>query len=116
MTRTVRAVVALVMCGTLGAPGLAFAQSGKTEADITPLYLWAARISGHVAVDHQTVPVYVDFKDAAKKLAGAFAVHTEVRRGRWGVLTDINFLRLSTDVNATTPITAQPGVRRVTAA
>jgi hypothetical protein len=108
MTRSRRALLLLVVCGLFGAPGRAFAQSDKTEVDITPLYLWAARISGHVAVDNQNVPIYVDFKDAAKKLAGAFAVHTEVRRGRWGVLTDVNFLRLSTDVNLTTPITAQP--------
>jgi hypothetical protein len=50
----------------------------------------------------------MDFADAKSKLAGAFSFHGEARRGRWGVLGDINFIRLSTDTNYTTPIFNAP--------
>jgi hypothetical protein len=52
------------------------------------------------------VPVYLDFSDAKDKLAGAFAFHGEVRKGRWGALGDINLIRLSSEVNYTVPSVA----------
>ncbi len=50
----------------------------------------------------------MDFDDAASKLAGAFSFHGEARKGRWGLIGDINFIRLSTDVSYTTPIVNAP--------
>jgi hypothetical protein len=50
----------------------------------------------------------MDFADAASNVAGAFALHVEARHGRWGILSDVNFLRLSSDVNYTTPILGAP--------
>lgn len=109
MTRsTGRIVLALATAGSLLTSGRASAQSDKTEVEIAPLYLWAARISGHIAADNKGIPVFMDFKDAAKNLAGAFAVHGEVRRGRWGALGDINFVRLSTDTAFTVTAASLP--------
>jgi hypothetical protein len=100
--------LALAVCGVLAVPGRAFAQTDKWEVDVAPLYFWAASIGGHVAINDTGVPIHVDFADAAKKLAGAFTLHVEARNGRWGILSDINFVRLSTDINATTPISGRP--------
>ena len=50
----------------------------------------------------------MDFADAASNLAGAFSFHGEARHGQWGVIGDVNFIRLSTDVSYTTPIINAP--------
>lgn len=98
----------LAMCGILAMPGRAFAQTDKWEVDVAPLYFWVATINGQVAINNKGVPIHVDFDDAAKKLAGAFQLDVRARKGRWGILSDVNFIRLSTDVSATTPISAKP--------
>lgn len=88
----------------------AFAQSDdRWHVDVAPLYFWAASTNGNLAINgNRNVPVYLDFADAASKFAAAFTFHGEVREGRWGVLGDVNFVRLSTDVNFTTPIVSLP--------
>jgi hypothetical protein len=89
----------------LWAPSVAFAQTDNWEINIAPLYLWAATNSGHVAINGTAnVPVYMDFSDAASKLTGAFSFYGEARKGRWGVIGNVDFIRLSTDANFTTPI------------
>ncbi len=100
-------VCALVIaaCGVLGTPARAFAQTDKWDVDIAPLYFWVATTDGNLAVNGtRDIPVYMDFSDAKSKLAGAFSFHGEAHRGQWGVLGDINFIRLSTDTSYTTPI------------
>ena len=70
---------------------------------------WAATTSGNLAINGtRNIPVYLDFADAASKLAGAFTLHVEARHGQWGVLGDVLFMRLSSDVNYTTPIVGAP--------
>ena len=91
-------------------PRSAFAQGQESwHVDLAPLYFWTATTNGNLAINGtKDVPVYMDFADAKSKLAGAFAFHGEVRNGRWGVLGDVNFIRLSTDVSYTTPILGAP--------
>jgi hypothetical protein len=99
----------IAFLGVLGTPARAMAQTDKWEVDLAPLYLWGATTSGNLAVNGtRNVPVYMDFADAKSKLAGAFSFHGEARRGQWGFLGDINFIRLSTDVSYTTPIINAP--------
>ena len=101
--------VAIAVCGALGTPARAFAQSDKWEVGVAPLYFWAATTDGNIAINGtRDIPVYMDFADAKSKLAGAFSFHGEARKRRWGVLGDINFIRLSTDVSYTTPILNAP--------
>ena len=110
VTRLRRAcVLALVVCGMLAVPIPAFAQSDKWEVDIAPLYLWVATTSGNLAINGtKNIPVYLDFANAASNLSAAFSFHGEARRGQWGFISDINFLRLSTDVSYTIPIVNAP--------
>ena len=90
-------------------PRTASAQEEKWQVDLAPLYLWAVTTNGNIAVNSiANIPVYLDFKDAASNISGAFTFHGEARKGKWGFLGDVNFIRLSTDVNYTTPILALP--------
>ena len=101
--------LAIVVCAVLGTPARAFAQTEKWEVDVAPLYFWVATTDGNIAINGtRDVPVYMDFADAKSKLAGAFSFHGEAHRGQWGVLGDINFIRLSTDTSYTTPILSAP--------
>jgi hypothetical protein len=104
-----RAIVlaAAVVTGIVWEPTSVFAQSDKWQVDVAPLYLWAAEQSGKISVADHDVPLFMDFGDVADKLAGAFALHVEARKNRWGALADINFIRLSTDATFTTPIIAR---------
>src|ERR1041385_9233204 len=79
--------------------GTVSAQTSGWQVDLAPLYFWAASTSGNIAVNGTTnVPVYMDFSDAAKNLTGAFMFRGEAHKGPWGVLGDVFFIRLSTDV------------------
>jgi hypothetical protein len=85
------------------------AQTSGWRVDVAPLYAWAASTSGNIAVNGtRDIPVYLDFSDAAENLAGAFMFRGEARNGQWGVLGDVFFIGLSTDVNYTTPILSIP--------
>jgi len=92
------------------APRSAFAQTEEGwQVDLAPLYFWAATTDGNLAINGtRNIPVYMDFADTKSKLAGAFALHVEALNGRWGVLGDVNFVRLSSDADYTTPIVGAP--------
>jgi hypothetical protein len=94
----------LAVCGTMLTPAPALAQSDKWEVDLAPLYFWAARLDGDIGVNDAVVPVFLTFDDALDKLAGSFSLHVGARKGRWGVVGDVYFLRLTTDATFTTPV------------
>jgi hypothetical protein len=103
---TLGAVIVLLFLLT---PSAASAQTSGWEVDIAPMYFWAASTSGNIAINGtKNIPLYLSFSDVSKNLAGAFAFRGEVKKGRWGVLGDVFFIRLSSDVSYTTPILSQP--------
>src|SRR5262245_43190056 len=67
--------------------------SDGLEINIVP-YFWAAALDGEMTAGPRTLPLFLSFSDAADKLAGAASFHAEVIDGRWGVLADLNFIRL----------------------
>jgi hypothetical protein len=75
------------------------------QVSVVP-YFWAASIAGDITAGPKTVPIYLKFSDAAGNLAAAFSFHAEATKGRWGVLTDLNFVRLSSTSAFT--VLAQP--------
>ena len=93
----VRALSALsIMALCLGAPRpVAAQQSDAWEFSLVPLYFWAMELDGHLTAGPATVPIFLEFADAADNLGGAFSFHFEASKGRWGVLTDLNFIQLS---------------------
>ena len=89
-------VVVAVTIGIL-LPQPASAQSSDAwKGTFAPLYFWATRISGDISTRAGTVPVFMTFADAADKLAGAFSFHFEAEKKRFGIFSDLNFVRLST--------------------
>jgi hypothetical protein len=110
MTRRFRSAAIAPLAALLLTPVGAFAQSTDGwKVDLYPLYFWAMSLNGDINVRSATVPVDLAFSDAAENLAGAFSFHFEARKGRWGTLADLNFIRLSTDADfavAGRPVTA----------
>ena len=101
----------LVLAIVCGAPGRAFAQqSDGWEISAVPLYFWATELSGQLSAGPATVPIFLEFSDAADNLGGAFSFHFEAIKGRWGVLTDLNFIQLSSSADfAVGPLTGVKG-------
>jgi hypothetical protein len=64
------------------------------QVSVVP-YLWLTRVDGDLSAGPVTVPIFLKFADAADIVDSAFSFHFEASRGRWGVLTDLNFIRLS---------------------
>jgi hypothetical protein len=82
------------------APGKAAAQSTDGwQFSVVPFYFWATELDGRISAGPVTVPVFLEFSDAADNLGGAFSFHFEAVRGRWGVLADLNFIRLSSSAD-----------------
>ena len=81
-------------------------QTDDWYVTLAPMYLSAAKSSGHLTAGSRTVPVFMDFAETASNLSAAFAAHLEAGKGRWGLATDVNFMGLSTD--ATFTILQQP--------
>lgn len=94
----------VAMCAMMAMPPRALAQSDTWEVEVAPLYFWAARLDGDLSVNDRTTPIFMSFDDALEKLSGSFALHVGAQKGRWGVLGDVYFLRLTTDTTFTTPI------------
>jgi hypothetical protein len=93
----------------LPAARTAWAQTSGWQVNVAPLYLWAASTSGNIAVNGASnIPIYLDFSDAAQNLDGAFMFRGEARKGQWGMLGDVFFIRLSTGVSYTTPVLSAP--------
>jgi len=96
-------VLGLMLVGTAS---VADAQSGADEwqFQIAPLYLWAMSVDGSMTFrDRFDQDFAVDFADAFDNLEGAFPVHFEAGKGRWGVLADVLYLNLAGSQDINTP-------------
>jgi hypothetical protein len=90
-------------------PHTARAQSSdEWQGSFVPLYLWASELSGDVTAGNATLPTFLDFGDAVDSLGGAFSFHLEARKGRLGLFSDLNFVRLSSESTFTS--SALPGL------
>jgi hypothetical protein len=116
-TRSLKSALLLPLVLLALLPSPAAAQtSDEWQVDLYPLYVWAMSLNGDITVRSTTVPVELAFSDAAENLAGAFSFHLEARKGRWGTLVDLNFIRLSTDADfvvAGQPVTADFELKNV---
>jgi len=78
--------------------------SDNWHGTFAPLYFWASELNGDLSAGDTTVPLFLDFGDAADKLAGAFSFHFEAQKGRVGIFSDLNFIRLSSETTFTVPV------------
>jgi hypothetical protein len=62
-----------------------------------PAYLWISGVNGSIGVAGKTVPVSASFSDVLDKLNIGYMTALDVRKNRVGVLTDFQYLDLSSD-------------------
>lgn len=103
--RSLKSLLAVALFCGVSAPANA-QQRDEWEVSLVPIYFWALATDGNLTAGPRTVPVFLKFSDAADNLSGAFSFHFEAARGRWGLLTDLNFIRLSSD--STFTVLGQP--------
>src|SRR6185436_10301320 len=86
-------------------PGIAFArQPNRWNVDLSPINSWNASAKGNLAINGVAdTPLSMNFSDAKSRTARGSAVHGEVRKGKWGIIGDVNFIHLSSDVNYSDP-------------
>jgi hypothetical protein len=95
--RFVSSLLSLAMAAVFAAPARAQTPSNDGwKFDFVPLYFWATSLTGELGAGPATVPIDLDFEQAADNLGGAFSFHLEATRGRWGILADLNFIKLET--------------------
>ena len=93
----------IAMALICGAPARADAQQEQEQErdrwrfSTVPLYFWAPVLDGEMSAGPVTRPLFLKFADAVDNVGGAFSFHFEAARGRWGLLTDLDFLQLSTE-------------------
>jgi len=97
-------VLAMAVAVGTAAPAGAQSQSDEWQFQIAPLYLWAISMDGTMTVrDRFDQDFGVDFKDAFDNLEGAFTVHFEAGKGRWGLLADMTYLNIAGSQDISTP-------------
>jgi hypothetical protein len=97
------AAAAIVALAVL-TPRPAIAQpSDEWQINFAPLYFWATELNGSMTARNTTIPIFLEFADAADSLGAAFSFHFEGGKGRWGLLSDLYFVRLSSDAEFTLP-------------
>ena len=71
------------------------------HVDWVPFYLWFSGLKGNLGAEGNVVPVDATFSDIFSQLNIGFMSVLDVRRKRFGVLTDLVFISLSSDQKAT---------------
>jgi hypothetical protein len=66
------------------------------ELSVTP-YLWAVALKGNVGVGRTNADVDASFSDILKNLNGALMLEAELRKGRFGVISDTIYANLEDD-------------------
>jgi hypothetical protein len=95
-----RALIAASTATCVLSSGQAEAQtSDGWQVSFVPLYFWATTLDGQLSAGPASVPIALDFSDAVDHLGGALSFHLEAVRGRWGVLTDLNFIQLASSAD-----------------
>jgi hypothetical protein len=62
-----------------------------------PAYLWLSGVNGDIGVARKTIPVRAGFSDVFDKLNIGYMTAFDLRRNRIGVLTDFQYVDLSSD-------------------
>jgi len=106
-----RAVASVLLAGAFATPLTATAgdndaAAGSWQFEATP-YLWATGLDGTLAINNrpqQGLTVQQDFSDLFKILDLAASGSFEARNGRWGVLFDAVYFKVSDTAAVTGPL------------
>lgn len=89
--------VVLVLLSLVCSPG--YAQDDSWKFHLVP-YLWMSGLNGDVMVKGLPAEVDASFGDLWDALDMAFLLHAEVEKGKWGLLLDPVYFKLSKDAKA----------------
>lgn len=73
------------------------------EVFLTP-YLWASGLDGEVGSRGLSTEVDLGFSDIVEDLDGAFMLPIELRKGRWGLLSELILIKLSSQSGTPGPL------------
>lgn len=98
-----RARAARVFMGVLALGGSGYAAAAEWSYELTP-YLWASRMDGDVkAGPLPEISVDMKFSDILENLDFGFMTEFEARNGRWGLLLDGIYMKVSDSAKASNP-------------
>jgi len=92
-------IAAVTFCVFITLSGSAAYAQEPWKFHILP-YLWAIGIDGDVGVRSVETPVDASFSDIWDALDFAFLLHTEANKGKWTIMADPTYLKVSKDANA----------------
>jgi hypothetical protein len=108
-----KSLVVTLVCLVAGATALGQNDKGMSQADPgsknapsiqsdwhiawAPAYLWLSGVDGNIGVARKTIPVSASFSDVFDKLNIGYMTALDVRRKKVGVLTDFQYIDLSSD-------------------
>lgn len=69
------------------------------EFNLAPMYLWAVNLSGDMSTMGASAPVDMGFDQIADSLEAIFTLHAEAQKGKWGILLDGEYMRVSDTEN-----------------
>jgi hypothetical protein len=116
MKITKRYLLGMILLLAVAAAAPVEAQSGSDEWEfqLAPLYLWAVTLEGDLTARGRDVPIMLPFDQAFDNLEASFTIHFEAWKGRWGLLTDFNYIDLESDTSVG-PLNLTVGLRNLIA-
>ena len=99
--RSGAALAATLAAGLVGSPAEAEDAAPTVvpwDLSVTP-YLWATSLDGNAGVGRTNPDVDVSFSDILKNLNGAVMVDLELRKGRFGLMSDTVYANLEDDAS-----------------
>lgn len=84
-------------------PPAAVRQDEGWEVFLTP-YFWASGLEGEVGSRGRSTEVDLGFGDIVKDLDGALMLPIELRKGRWGLLSELILIKLSNQSGTPGPL------------
>ncbi|WP_313167038.1 outer membrane protein [Massilia oculi] len=99
-SKTAEALASCAVLAALAAPAAAQAQAGEPWEYAFAPYLWAAGLDGTTTVGDLSVESDHGFSDLVDKIDFGFTGAFEARKGRWGILFDAIYIKLSDDVGS----------------
>jgi hypothetical protein len=76
-------------------------EPGKLHIFVVPGYLWMSGLSGNIGVKNVTLPINASFKDVFDNLNIGYMGGGDIRYGRLGLLTDVVYIKLTTQEQST---------------
>jgi hypothetical protein len=95
--KTLSVIILVFVALAIAVPANAQSGSDEWEFQLAPLYLWAVSLEGGLSAQGRDFEIVLPFDQAFDNLEATFTIHFEAWKGRWGLLTDFNYIDLASD-------------------